>query len=102
MPALKLAIPADLSFSSLGLSRTSDGEVEFDLSCVERICEYNGIDLSVFTQAPEDNVGSLLSHWYGLHLTTGGAPDPVMEDLISEADLEDRHGDGFSYPPGRG
>lgn len=102
MPALKVSIPADLVFSSLRLRRTSDGDVEFDWLCVERICEYNGIDLSVFAQAPEGNVGSLISHWYRDHLDSGGAPDPVMEDLISEADLENRHGDGFSYPPGRG
>lgn len=42
----------------------------------------------------------LIAAWYAAHRERGGAPDPVQEDLMEEARLEEEHGSGFMYPPG--
>ena len=99
--AVRVAIPDDLDFSDLRLSRDPDGAVSFDWGVVERICEASGIDPAMMRDAPEDNVAGLLMGWYQAHRNGGGQPDPVAEDLIGETAIEDRSGQGFSLPPGR-
>lgn len=98
--AITVRIPDDLEFSALNLARDPDGMVSFDWSPIERICEANGIDVSMFRDAPEDNVGGLITAWYAEHRARGGEPDPVQEDLIAEARIEDERGGGISYRPG--
>lgn len=99
--ALKISIPAGLDFAALQLSRDTGGHVIFDWSPINAICAESGIDPAAFTDTDEDNVAGLIIDWYQAHLANGGHPDPVAEDLIAEARLEDQHGGGFSYPPGR-
>ena len=47
---MKNIIPGNLDFSALNLSRDSstDGDLEFDWSLIEGICEASGIDISSF------------------------------------------------------
>lgn len=103
MPNLaSIVIPDDVQFSSLRLSRdTQSGDIELDWDPIARICAASGLDVAVFREAPEDNLAGLLTHWYRAHRAAGGAPDRTMDDLIGEADIEDTHGGGLSYPPGR-
>lgn len=100
---LTLAIPDDVAFSALKLSRDSTtGDISFDWAPIERICAHNNISPGLFRDAPEDNVSSLVAALYRGHLAHGGARDPVMDDLITEAEIEDAHGaGGHSHAPGR-
>jgi hypothetical protein len=99
--AARIVIPADVQFADLRLSRDpKTGDMEFDWAPIERICEASGIDVSLFRDQPEDNLGGLLAHWYAQHRATGGLPDLVMDDLIGESEIEDTHGHGFSHKPG--
>lgn len=98
---LQISIPDGLDFSALKLARDSDGHVSFDWEPINIICAASNINPDVFTSTHEDNIGGLIMTWYRAHIANGGQPDPVAEDLIAEAMLEDEHGGGFSYPPGR-
>lgn len=98
---IKITIPDDVKFSDLKLVRDPEsGDVMFDWEPIRRICEASSIDVAIFRDSTEDNVASLLTHWYGEHLKRGGDPDPVQEDLIAEMRAEDEHG-GLSHQPGR-
>lgn len=99
--ALQISIPDDVDFSALKLARDSDGHVSFDWAPINTICAASNINPEVFTDTNEDNVSSFIIHWYTAHIANGGEPDPVAEDLILETQLEDKHGGGFSLPPGR-
>lgn len=97
----RVAIPADLDFSALRLARDSDGAVSFDWGVIERICQASSLPVELLRDGPEDNVAQLVIQWYRAHRAAGGAVDPVAEDLIAEASLEDERGEGMSHPPGR-
>jgi len=96
----RIAIPHDLTFSDLNLSRDADGQVSFDRSVIERICAASDIPPALFFDTSEDNVAGLIVEWYHAHLNAGGARDAVADDLIAEQQAEDRAGQPFSYPPG--
>lgn len=96
----KMAIPDDLDFSDLHLSRDSDGSVSFDWAVIERICEASGLPVEMFRDAPEDNVSGLLVGWYQAHCQHGGEFDPVAEDLIAETIAEEKAGQTVSHQPG--
>lgn len=98
---MKLTIPDGITFADLQLARISDGDVELSWHVVEAICEASGIDPAVFAESSEDNLAGLINAWYREHLARGGEPDPVQEDLIAEARLEDERGGGLSHQPGR-
>lgn len=100
--AARIVIPADVQFSDLKLSRDpKTGDMAFDWAPVERICAASGVNVSLFRDQPEDNLGGLLTQWYAQHRAAGGLPDLVMDDLIGEADIEDTHGHGYSHQPGQ-
>lgn len=99
--ALTVRIPDDLDFAELKLARDPDGMVSFDWTPIEAICEASGIDVAIFRDMPESNVAGLVAAWYREHLARGGARDPVQDDLIAEAEAEDRLGGGISHQPGR-
>jgi hypothetical protein len=86
-----IQIPVDISFEDLQLARDPvTGVVAFDLEPVERVCEANDIDADTFLT--DDNIGVLLNAWYQAHRTSGGAPDPVQEQLLAEVEAEDEFG----------
>jgi hypothetical protein len=99
---IKLNIPDDVNFAQLKLARNADGAVSFDWTPIERICTASGIDPAMFREGPEDNVSGLLVAWYRQHIGHGGARDPVQDELIAEAALEEARGGGISHQPGRG
>lgn len=104
MPAAPVTvhIPDDVDFAQLRLTRdTQTGDISFNWAPILRICEASGIDPAHMQEGPEDNVGALLVAWYAEHLRHGGARDPVQDELIAEAALEDAHGHGYSHAPGR-
>lgn len=107
MPPMKnnltasISIPNWIAFAELALQRTPSGAVRFNWTPIERICEESGIDVALLRDRHEDNVAGLIIAWYAEHLARGGAADPVADDLIREAQLEDQHGAGLSHTPGR-
>lgn len=97
----KVAIPDDLTFSDLHLSRDPDGNISFDWVVIERICEASGLPVEMFRDAPEDNVSGLIVGWYQAHRQHGGEADPVADDLIAEVVAEEKAGQTVSHQPGR-
>jgi hypothetical protein len=98
---LKLVMPPDLDFSDLHITRKENG-ISFDWSAIERLCQASSIDVDIFKKSPEDAVAGLIIAWYQAHRENGGAIDLITEDLISEVTAEEKTGQYFSYPPGRG
>lgn len=96
-----IAIPPDLSFSDLRLARDPDGDVSFDWTPIERICEASGLPPNILRTQDEDAVSALIVAWYQVHRRAGGEPDPVAEDLIAEATAEEKAGQTVSHQPGR-
>lgn len=96
-----IVIPDDVEFADLHLARDADGHVSFAWDPIARICAASGIDPRILRNGPEDNIAVLTVEWYMRHRAAGGEPDPVQEDLIREAEVEDERGDRFSHPPGR-
>jgi len=102
MALIKLCIPDGVSFSDLRLTREPDGDLEFDIEPILKICAASGVDHDVFLRGPEANLAELFFGWYMEHLARGGERDAVMDDIITETAMEDRFGGGFSFQPGRG
>lgn len=99
---INIVIPADVAIADLRMARDPQtGDIEFDWTPIERICAASGIDVALFKESDEDNVGALLMHWYAQHRAQGGAPDAVFEELIKETRAEDELGGGLSHRPGR-
>ena len=98
---VRIAIPDDITFKDLKLGIESDGSYSFDMQVIERICKESNLPLSMITDAPEDNVVSLIMRWYELHLQNGGEPDPVMAHSFNEVLAEEKAGQSFSYPAGK-
>lgn len=100
--AVTLVIPDSVTFDQLQLSRChATGDLEFSWEPIEAICEASGLSVDNFRNAPEDNTASLISALYQQHLAAGGAPHPVMVDLLGEIAAEDAFGGGLSHAPGR-
>jgi hypothetical protein len=85
----RVTIPEGLEFSALRLRREPSGDVAFDFTVIDRICDASGIDRAVMHAGPEDNVAGLIVAWYARHLADGGEPDPVAEQLGAEVRAED-------------
>jgi len=97
----RIAIPDDLDFAALRLARDAGGDVSFDAAVIARIEHASGLPEGFFMAQPEGTLAGLIVHWYGIHRASGGAADPVAEDLITEARIEDERGGGISHQPGR-
>lgn len=65
---INIVIPADVAIADLGLARDPQtGNIAFDWTPIERICAASGIDVALFKESAEDNVGTLLMQWYAQH-----------------------------------
>jgi hypothetical protein len=101
MRQVLVTIPDGVEFADLHLARdVNNGLVRFNMAPIEAICEASTLDLAEIVEGPQLLVGLLIAAWYTAHISEGGAPDPVQEDLMEEAQLEIEHGGGFTYPPG--
>ncbi|WP_157269017.1 hypothetical protein [Azohydromonas aeria] len=101
MRELRVTIPEGVEFADLRLSLDSDnGRVRFSMAPIAAICEASDLDLAELVDGPQPLVVPLIAAWYRVHVSEGGAPDPVQEDLLEESRLEMEHGGGFAYPPG--
>lgn len=88
MDKIELKIPDLMAFPSLEVSRSGSGSVLFSWDPIQEICDYNNISIDVFKNSHEENVTSLIHHWYGAYLDHGGTPDETMEALIAETKTE--------------
>ncbi|MDD5478880.1 hypothetical protein [Rhodoferax sp.] len=80
---LTLKLPVGCTFADLKLRRCADDAIDLDMDLVKRVCQLNGLDFGKVCQDPGPVVSNILSVWYKTHLSTGGAPDAVMEALIA-------------------
>lgn len=86
---LRVQIPEGLDFVDLKLERDPVTlNISFDWAPIERICDLSGIDIALFRERHEDNVGGLIHAWYLEHLARGGRPDAVQEQLRAEVEAE--------------
>jgi hypothetical protein len=88
MSKIQIVIPDTVRFADLKLS-FEQGAVSFDWTPIEIICGHNGLSADIFKAGPEDNVSTLIVHWYAEHLAAGGEPDPVVEEYFAEVMAED-------------
>ncbi|MFN2288670.1 MAG: hypothetical protein ABR578_10105, partial [Chromatocurvus sp.] len=97
----RITIPDHVTFADLHLTRDPQtGGIEFDWAPIEAICVASGLNITLLRES-EDNRAGLVVAWYAEHLARGGARDPVQDDLIEEALIEEAHGETVSHPPGR-
>lgn len=96
-----ITIPDTVNFADLKLSRDADGMVSFDWAPVEAICKASNVAIEILRDGPEDNVSSLIVAWYDNHIAQGGLRDPVADDILGEAIIEQQHGTIASHKPGR-
>lgn len=91
---MKTPTPENPRFSLLELVQNSstDGNIEFDWSLMEDICAASGIDMEEFLDTREHEASALIHQWYAEHRGRGGAPDPVMEDILAAAEIEEALG----------
>ncbi|MBV7457745.1 hypothetical protein KW843_24955 [Acidovorax sp. sif1233] len=80
---LSFRIPPSLSFADLQLRWGSDGQVLFEWSAIEQLCEASGVDVDLFKLTDTSNVARLINHWYEIHRGNGGAIDLVKEEAMS-------------------
>lgn len=81
-------IPGGLDFSDLDLHMGEGGLVHFQWRPIEVLCEASGIDAELFKRSSPENVATLISKWYAVHLINGGRPDPVQEEALSCSETE--------------
>lgn len=78
---LTLKLPEGYSFADLKIRRCADDAIDLDMDLVKLVCSLNGLDFDKVCQDPGPVVTTILTVWYKTHLTEGGAPDPLMEQL---------------------
>lgn len=98
---LLFKIPDDLQFSDLELRLGDDGLVRFNWDAIERLCLTSNINPDFFRFSSPENVGNLISHWYGVHLYNGGAHDPEQERALSYSDTMHWGTQQFEHRPGK-
>lgn len=88
-----ISIPDGLAFADLHMARDpATGDVIFDWAPIEKICAASGLDIALFRDSHEDNVGGLIVAWYA-HARAQGEPiDPVQEQILAEVVAEDALG----------
>jgi hypothetical protein len=88
---MKTPTPENYRFSLLELAQNSstDGNMEFDWSLIEDICAASGMDKEEFLNTREHEASALIHEWYAEHRGRGGAPDPVMEDILMAEEIEE-------------
>ena len=99
---MKLFIHENIKLSELKSagSSSTNGDIEFDWALIEDICDGSGIDISEFLDSHEDNACSLIHQWYAEHKGRGEKDDPVMEDIITTAKIEEMLDEIDSRKPG--
>ena len=63
--------------------------MELDWSLIEDICAASGMDMEEFLNTREHEASALIHQWYAEHRGRGGAPDPVMEDILIAEEIEE-------------
>lgn len=101
--AVRITIPDGVRFADLKLARDPvSGDLEFDWAPIERVCEASGLDVAVFRDSHEDNVGGLLVAWYAAARANGEPVDVVQEAILAEVQAEDALGEhNVQRAPGR-
>ena len=81
---LTLKLPEGYVFADLKLRRCDDDAIDLDMELVRLICQINGLDFENVCQKPGPVVTSILTVWYKSHISEGGEPDTLIEELKSQ------------------
>jgi hypothetical protein len=95
-PSKSLTLPSHVNFADLEF-RVDGTDYLYQPRPFLRFCHHNEIAM---TQLSINERGALIQRWYDLHLSAGGASDPVMENLRAEIAAEDRAQGGVQITPG--
>lgn len=80
---LTLKLPEGYVFSDLKIHRCEADAIDLDMDLVKLICQINGLDFDKVLRNPGPVVTTILTVWYKSHLSAGGQPDVLMEELKS-------------------
>lgn len=79
-------INANLNFQDLNLSFDPIiKNIEIDMAPLETILSDSGISED---QVADDLISSVIVCWYENHLSNGGKPDPVAEQVMADYEVE--------------
>lgn len=78
---LELKLPEGYTFADLKLRRCEVDAIGMDMDLVKLICKINDLDFEKVVQNSGPVVSSILTIWYKTHLSEGGAPNMLMEEL---------------------
>jgi hypothetical protein len=93
----KLTIPDGLDFADLALEREPvTGRLLFAPAPLAAMCRCNKLDPA---EILADEVPSrwLICEWYVAHVTAGGAPDRVAEQILAEVADSPESGTGLEH-----
>ena len=80
---LTLKLPEGYTFADLKLRRCESDAIDLNMDLVRLVCKINGLDFDKVLQHPGPVITTILTVWYKSHLSCGGAPHAVMQDLIA-------------------
>lgn len=93
MEQLAIHIPEGLDFSDLELSRDGlTGNVSFSWDVIDQISVASALPVEALRNVGMDILGQIINSWYLSHLSHGGAPNPVQEQLQAEAMAAEQYG----------
>lgn len=81
---MTLKLPEGYSFADLNIRRAESDAIDLDMGLVKLICTINGLDFYKVCQDPGPVVTTIRTLWYKSHISAGGRPDPLMEELKTQ------------------
>lgn len=77
----RVVLPYGVEFSQLGVTRSADGKINFQLAPLVLFCQRNGFDPVAIVESDE-GPGRIAGIWYFAHRLLGGAEDPLVEHML--------------------
>lgn len=84
LPDLGIAVPADVSFDTLKLQLLRGTIVRFNLNVLSRVWIASGLTAELLQTADTAEICCFIARWYAEHVRSGGASDPVHDELIRQ------------------
>lgn len=82
-----LVVPDTVEFADLNLELLG-GDIKFDWTAMERICEASGLPSKALQSVPNSTILEVIRAWYIAHRRNGGPPDTAAENLLDVWDVE--------------
>lgn len=79
----RFLLPYGVEFSQLGLARTGDGSLAFQLVPLVLVCQVNGFDPVAVVES-NDQTQRVVAMWYIAHRVVRGPPDAAAEHILGD------------------